>query len=269
MLPATLLRLLLIRAGIETNPGPYTCTTCNKNINDRRQISVLCTGCNNWLHLACTSLKSINERKKSPNWKGNCCSAQTPPRQPTIQASRRPNQPNQQRRRRPSPPPPRPSPTPPAGDTFNIMQININGMTGKHEELLHHLEKNNIHVAVVQETKYKSSTKLKPTPNYNMVRKDRTNDSGGGGVAILVHKSIPFQQVQTPTSLADDKHIEELTISVQSQDSSPLQIRNIYLPPVSSCTQGYVPKINNISDGLGNSALILGDSMPTTTFGTP
>ena len=67
---------LLLRAEIESNPGPaYFCPVCSSN-------SVLCTGCGNWLHLHCSN---INIRRNNPTWTGPCCNQITrPPPIPTI-----------------------------------------------------------------------------------------------------------------------------------------------------------------------------------------
>ena len=100
---------------------------------------------------------------------------------------------------------------------------------------------------------------MKPTPNYKLVRKDRGGDIKGGGVAFLVHQDVPFQDVTSPNSLKDDPHLEELTIKLNSTRNDPLYIRNIYIPPASSCRQGYEPPLDNITDGLGDSLLLLGD----------
>ena len=49
-------------------------------------------------------------------------------------------------------------------------------MTGKHEDLLAYLEKHNVHLVVIQEAKFTSKSKIKPSPNYTLVRKDRMDD---------------------------------------------------------------------------------------------
>ncbi len=52
--PAGLVRILLLIAGIEPNPGPipgWICSLCNQQINERTQTLVKCNKCNNWFHL--------------------------------------------------------------------------------------------------------------------------------------------------------------------------------------------------------------------------
>ena len=119
------------------------------------------------------------------------------------------------------------------------------------------MEKNNIHIAAIQETKLTAKSKMRETPNYTLVRKDREKDKGGG-VAFLVHESISFHRDPTPPSLKDDLHTEELTISLNCKNT-PLQIRNVYIPPASSCTRGYNAPVNKVYDNLNNTSLILGD----------
>ena len=88
------------------------------------------------------------------------------------------------------------------------------------------------------------------------MRKDR--GTNGGGTAFLVHKDVPFQEVTSPATLKDDAHIETLTIKITS-NSSPVYIRNVYISPASSCSQGYVAPIKHLADGLSDDYLILGD----------
>lgn len=125
------------------------------------------------------------------------------------------------------------------------------------EELLDHLETEKILVAAIQETKLTCKSKVKKTPNYSLVRKDRGSNKGGG-LAFLVHESIPFHQEKNPAHLESDKHLESLTINIPSK-SGDLMIRNVYIPPTASCDQLYQPPINNIFDDLNNTSLILGD----------
>ena len=121
------------------------------------------------------------------------------------------------------------------------------------------MEKNDVHIAAIQETKLLPTTKMKPTPNYTPVRKDRGRNKGGG-LLFLIHHTIPFKQLQTPASLANDPYLEELSIEISSSNKDPLTIRNLYIPPASSCTQqDYLAPIQHLKDGLNGSHLILGD----------
>ena len=238
-LPATLIRLLLIRAGVEQNPGPWFCNICTKRLSS---YAVQCDCCSNWIHVKCSNLKSIKERQKFKTWHGPCCSRQPPPSPP------------------PAPPPPTP-PTPPSTPkpvgNLNLLQYNINGISGKLDELLHFIEKDDIKIAAIQETKLTDKSKLPAIKNFNLVRKDRGTNKGGG-VAFLVHEDIPFQLEVTPNALKNDPHTESITISIPGKQK-PLKIRNVYIPPTSSCAQDYSPPINHLFSDLSDSSLVLGD----------
>ena len=94
--------------------------------------------------------------------------------------------------------------------------------------------------------------------DYTLLRKDRGNNNKGGGLAFFIHNTIPFYKEQDPKNLSKDPHIEELTITIPAQNSS-LQVRNIYIPPSSSCSQNYQPSLQHINEDLKETALILGD----------
>ena len=109
--PAGLVRMLLLIAGIEPNPGPipgreWICSVCNQQINERTQTSVKCNKCNNWCHLCknketnCSQFKSIrnyslvfqcpkccdsyNTTNKQPNTTTVCDNNNTTSQQPTT-----------------------------------------------------------------------------------------------------------------------------------------------------------------------------------------
>ncbi len=142
---------------------------------------------------------------------------------------------------------------------MNLLQYNINGITGKIEELLHYMEKKDIKIGAIQETKLTAKSKKLKTPNYTFVRKDRGVNKGGG-LAFLVHKDVTFNLEKTPPALEQDPHLESITISLPGKNNTePLYIRNVYIPPQSSCNQNYSPSVNNLFDDLGTSSLVLGD----------
>ena len=229
-----MLRLLLIRAGIEQNPGPqiWLCKLCNKKL---ATTSVQCTSCLNWLHVKCSGLKSSKERLKIKKWTGPCCPPSVPGPDPPL--------PQQQHGF--------------TDNEFKVLQYNINGVNSKTEELLNLMEVDKILVAAIQETKLTSKSKPKSTPNYTFIRKDRIGKQGGG-LAFLVHNSIIFQLEKTPQALTDDKHIESLTITIPCKGNN-LKIRNVYIPPVGSCEENYSPAIDHLFDDLNDTSMILGD----------
>ena len=276
-LPVWLIRLLLFCAGIEQNPGPWTCAVCKKVSSDRL-IAVECSKCENWLHVKCSKLKRATDRRKTHIWIGPCCEPTDPPSSPP--------QPNPPPQHHPSPqqhnphlPQHNPAPqqsvptlqqpnplqqqpvpqssSPDDPEDLNILQININGLYGKLTELLDLLNDKNIHICAIQESKLTSKSKAMKTPHYTMVRKDRGKNKGGG-LVFLVHESIPFQLIPTPANLQNDQHTEELSISLPGNTNN-FNIKNIYIPPVSSCTAGYTPPLEKILSTSDDSTIIVGD----------
>ena len=157
-MPACLVRMLLLKAGIESNPGPpgprryrlttiYECSVCKSIINDKREKSVLCSKCKNWCHYNsianknCSKLKSIHDYDRGYS----CPTCSTPPTPtPATTAS-----------------PPLSSSASPT-DSFKlemkIGQININGIQNKSSELSNWLLENNVKVCAVQETKLQAKS---------------------------------------------------------------------------------------------------------------
>ena len=85
--PAELLRILLIRAGIETNPGPrWNCCICRKPLN--KQGSVRCSKCGKYAHYKCTPFS--NASHASYNWSCTQCTNQPPPPPPPHPTNNRP-----------------------------------------------------------------------------------------------------------------------------------------------------------------------------------
>ncbi|MCP3666840.1 MAG: hypothetical protein GY696_30830, partial [Gammaproteobacteria bacterium] len=163
-------------------------------------------------------------------------------------------------RNNPPPPanPPQRQPNP-NSSTLNILQHNTNGITSKIHEILHYMEKHDIKIGAIQETKLTGKSKQLKTPNYTFVRKDRGVNKGGG-LAFLVHKDVTFNLEKTPVDLEQDPHLESLTISLPARNNTdPLYIRNLYIPPQSSCNQNYIPSVDKLFEDLGTSSLILGD----------
>ena len=104
-------------------------------------------------------------------------------------------------------------------------QLNANGIGNKLTELGVVLERNKVKVAVIQESKLSPKSKNLCIQNYTTVSKDRSHGQGGG-LLILIHRS-------------------------------KLIISNVYIPQVSSCSNGYHSSIEHLLTT--PDTLILGD----------
>ena len=258
ILPAGLVIILLIRAGIEQNPGPipgrgWICKVCCETINDKFQQSVFCYSCNNWCHFR---TKKNNNCSQLRTRKAHSLSYKCP-----ICVNSQQPQPAPQPAQADPPPPAQSDPQPNQGPKVSkskrneicdikFLQFNCNGIKGKVDQITDWLLENDIKVAALQETKLsdKSKTPVFANGKYTVIRKDR-GTNGGGGLIFLIDESIQFETV--PETIKD-KHIEHLTIKINN-----ISIVNIYIPPASSCSAGYIPDLTPFLPQ--SDAMVVGD----------
>ena len=156
------------------------------------------------------------------------------------------------------------NPGPPTREThtrpLNILQININSIKKKVSELRHLLERENVHVALIQETKLTHSTPTPTLKKYSCLRRDRPN-SRGGGLLTYIHKDLQFVDTTADCSsllhLSTTDPMELSSIKLQHANRL-LNIINIYIPPASCVDPTYKPDISPLTD-LGN-VVICGDT---------
>lgn len=109
-------------------------------------------------------------------------------------------------------------------NNLNIVYFNSFSIRNKQSEFSLLLKEHNVHIALLSETFLKSNIKFN-IPNYNILRKDN-DDQHGGGIAILVHKSLKAHQINLPTTTSIP---EVLGIKVTSTTSS-IVILSVYIP---------------------------------------
>ena len=112
-------------------------------------------------------------------------------------------------------------------------------------------------LAAIQETKFTDKFNKNTIGDFSLIRKDRVKNKGGG-LAFIVHKDIPYTIKKTNRRLEADEFIEELTITLDNRKRR-IDVRNIYIPPVSSCNPNYRPALHTILEGLGDDFIIMGD----------
>ena len=190
------------------------------------RVSYLCHSCSGWVHSKCSDLKDARQYKRTKDWAcKTCSSAPAPP---------------------PTQPPPAPTTTSkPKDDTFNILQFNANGVGNKLLEWERFLEKHNVKVAAIQESKLTSKSRKPCIKNFTTVRRDRPQGQGGG-LLIFIHNSINFhQQPQSPETLSD-LHLEELTISAKAGKYRADHLQHLYSP--NKFLHSWISTFNRSSD---------------------
>ncbi|XP_054088729.1 uncharacterized protein LOC128922414 [Zeugodacus cucurbitae] len=144
--------------------------------------------------------------------------------------------------------------TPATSRHTRLLQFNCNGLQSKIEEIVDFMSREGISIAAVQETKLNSHSDLLSCAGFNVLRKDRERDSGGG-LAFILHKTMQYRLIEGDI----DRRVTSLEyqgIAVRSGDVE-LEIFNIYIPPVTSCPTGYHPNISALLRG--ENRLVLGD----------
>lgn len=128
-------------------------------------------------------------------------------------------------------------------DNIKICSWNANGVRNKINEMKEFLDRLDIDILMINETKLTKDIKLK-IRNYNCIRKDR--DNAAGGVAMLIKNSIPFKEV-----LISNISIECLCIKLAS---------NIHLVSVYNKPRNFYEKkeLNKLVK-LGKKVIIYGD----------
>jgi hypothetical protein len=185
------------------------------------------------VHAKCSGLRSASQYHQTKDWTCNTCRTTIPPLL---------SPPAQQ--------------TPANTDsTFNILQFNANGIGNKLTELGLILEKNDVKIAVIQESKLSARNKDPHIPNYSTVRLDREQGSGGG-LLTFVHTSVTFSHPTPSAESKADPHLEELAIKIKLDDTE-LTVVNCYIPPSSSCSKGYQANLDHLLTT--SDKVILGD----------
>ena len=187
--PECLLRILLVRAGIETNPGPWFCSVCRNRIH-HRSVSVRCNGCMEWVHFRnCSGLNRIQEYSDR-DYIASCCVNVDPSESSSSASSSSsqyetpPQSPQQQSTQQLTP-----HIAVQVPDNSSFLQFNCDGLRGKINEIVSFMSRKNIKVAAIQETKLSTTCRLQSCDGYNVLRKDRSR-GGGGGLAFLLHHSV-------------------------------------------------------------------------------
>ena len=234
--------LQLLAGDIESNPGPtYICPSCTTRITSSRAGggSVRCNYCRDWFHLRCTSLTTLSQY--STGWSCTTCTGPAPTRLVTGTHTNTMLSPSL-----PQPPPPPSSlsartpnaqtnPVPRPHRAINILQLNIDGINTKHQELRHFILKHNIHVAIIQETKLQPRHKTPNIPSYSVLRQDRAH-SAGGGLITYIHTSISYNETTAQTRLNTnaDHHLELQSLKIKTGPKHHIHLINIYIPPHNS-----------------------------------
>jgi hypothetical protein len=129
------------------------------------------------------------------------------------------------------PPPSKTSKSPNESD-LTIIQININGINNKIQELQLLAKDTNADILIIQETKLTSLNKSPSILNYTEIRKDRIYNKGGG-LITYIRNNITFSNNEIPSSI-NSSFIELQVLTIHLSQTKSIKIANLYIPPRNS-----------------------------------
>ena len=114
-------------------------------------------------------------------------------------------------------------------------------------------------MAAIQESKLQPSSPDITFQGYTLLRCDRDPPNGGGGLAYLIHDSIPFTHIDTSDISDGTTEIQAISTTL---NQSPIDLYNIYIPPASSCPPDYNlsdTTLTNLFNRSDNDTIVMGD----------
>ena len=108
-----------------------------------------------------------------------------------------------------------------------ILQVNINGINNKLEELETLIKNTHADIITIQETKLTSKSNTPKVTSYTTVRADRPHKSGGG-LITLIRDNITFTPTDIPSTITT--HNIEM-VKVHLNNTKHIIIANVYIPP--------------------------------------
>ena len=125
-----------------------------------------------------------------------------------------------------------------------ILQVNINGLRNKLEELQLFIHDTHADIITIQETKLTHKTKTPKIHNFTAVRTDRLHKARGG-LITLIRDHITFTTTDIPSTIT--KHNTELQmVKVHINNTKHITIANIYIPPRDTTSTHFKTTATNI-----------------------
>ena len=110
-----------------------------------------------------------------------------------------------------------------------ILQVNINGIKNKLEELKLLIHDTHTYIVTIQKIKLTPKAKTPKLYNFATVRADRLHKAGGE-LITLIRDNITFTTTDIPSTI--NTHNTELQmVKVHIHNTKHITIANIYIPP--------------------------------------
>ena len=122
---------------------------------------------------------------------------------------------------------------------LNLLHLNVRGIISKQSKLVKLLQdcigRHTIHVVTLNETWLtKDNEHFLNIPDYHAVKRNRMGKKGGG-VCILIQKSLNYKEIDTINALKF-KHIEHICVEIKLHDKN-VSVSSLYRPPNTNATE--------------------------------
>ena len=129
-----------------------------------------------------------------------------------------------------------------------ILQVNINGIKNKLEELKLLIHDTHAYIITIQETKLTPKENTLKVHNFTTVRADRLHKAGGG-LIILIRDNITFTTTDIP-STSKTHNTELQMVKVHTNNTKHIIIANMYIPLRDSTSTHYKTADTDIQHGI-------------------
>ena len=127
---------------------------------------------------------------------------------------------------------------------LTLLQLNINSITNKHEELKLLVTELQPDIITIQETKLKKHNKTPQIPTYSAIRTDRANGKGGGLLTYIKH-NITFSDTKIPNFINPiNTELQIIQLHITHKKFTPSQI---YTSPLGTPLARITPPVMLIS----------------------
>ena len=230
----------------------FPCITCKKSVK-KNQKALLCTTCNQWIHISCAGVPRKmydDESEYFLNWQCRKCVLSLLPfydSEHEIDEVTKKDSPTLINK-------------PPkyyfAGKGFKFAHLNVVSLVKNFEEVKLFLHNNEVDLLALNETRlddtiFDSEISI---PMYHLIRKDRNRH--GGGVAIYLKNSLNIQMVEHESL----SHLEAICIKLCLKGTKPILFVNWYRPPNSKThVWDHYENFLEFADSLNLNIIIMGD----------
>ena len=137
-------------------------------------------------------------------------------------------------------------PSSPSRNNLRVLQWNANGIRPHRTKLTHFLSQNQYNLIFVQESHLSSDSTFR-IPGYKTLQKEplydkKRNTISTENLVILVKNGLTYTSLSTQSLSSLDPSSNCLAITVKIKGASPIDLFNVYVPPIRTSSSDSRPK---------------------------